>query len=72
MRTWKNPHWKKGPECKECGKAFRVKPILQKHTKTHTGEGPYKGKECERAFINPISLKTQYRKHTGEKPISML
>ena len=37
----------KSPECKECGKAFRVKPTLQKHMNTHTGEGPYKCKECE-------------------------
>lgn len=55
--------------CKICGQKYKSSAILKRHTKTHTGELPYKCPHCNnRAFSTSYNLKSHLRTHTKEKP----
>ncbi|XP_042370069.1 zinc finger protein 664-like [Plectropomus leopardus] len=55
-------------KCETCGKVFKVRSRLQKHTRIHTGEKPYLCTTCGKKFSYKSVLKKHIRIHTGEKP----
>ncbi|KAL4720881.1 hypothetical protein ACJJTC_003015 [Scirpophaga incertulas] len=55
-------------ECKQCGKKFMFKCLLDKHQRVHTGEKPNKCDFCGKAFSSRYSLRTHLFIHTNEKP----
>ncbi|XP_020496250.2 zinc finger protein 665-like [Labrus bergylta] len=57
-------------ECAECGKTFKMKCILNKHMKVHTGEKPFSCLKCGKRFTRKHGLTTHMISHTGEKPFS--
>ncbi|KAK3908337.1 Zinc finger protein Xfin, partial [Frankliniella fusca] len=54
--------------CKYCGKQFSRKSRLIVHTRTHTGEKPFKCDRCSARFIRKAHLVQHIRRHTGERP----
>ncbi|XP_068112083.1 zinc finger protein 154-like [Hyperolius riggenbachi] len=54
--------------CSICGKSFRVKSVLIRHEKVHTGEKPYECSQCGKSFAQKSDLAEHERIHTGEKP----
>ncbi|XP_073411723.1 uncharacterized protein [Dendrobates tinctorius] len=64
------PKAKKSFSCSECGKCFRLKLILDRHQRTHTGEKPFSCSECGKCFNQKSVLDRHQRTHTGEKPFS--
>ena len=54
--------------CLTCGKGFKSKAHLKKHSKSHTEERPFPCKECGKAFKEKHALKDHQRTHTGERP----
>ena len=53
--------------CDVCGKAFRKKNDLMRHTRTHTGEKPYACEICKKTFSLSSTLAHHKITHTGEK-----
>ena len=54
--------------CTTCGKVYKSKTNLARHTRVHTGERPYTCSICQRAFIENSSLKRHMRTHSEETP----
>uniref|UniRef100_UPI0037E9A053 oocyte zinc finger protein XlCOF6.1-like n=1 Tax=Semicossyphus pulcher TaxID=241346 RepID=UPI0037E9A053 len=54
--------------CSVCNKTFRIKSILTRHMKMHSGEKPYSCSVCGKSFIQRSYLQTHMNSHTGQKP----
>ncbi|XP_029983955.1 zinc finger protein 32-like [Sphaeramia orbicularis] len=61
--TTERPH-----TCNICNKNFRIKSILTRHIKTHTGDKPYSCGVCGKSFIQRSYLQTHMNSHSGQKP----
>ena len=53
--------------CNLCGQSYSTQGSLKVHTRSHTGERPFKCVECDRAFITSGQLKKHSRTHN--KPV---
>ncbi|XP_068249625.1 uncharacterized protein [Palaemon carinicauda] len=53
--------------CKRCGKAFRNKILLKKHTAMHTKEPLFDCEECDKKFSRKESLTRHRLVHSGMK-----
>ncbi|WP_373691062.1 C2H2-type zinc finger protein [Endozoicomonas sp. ONNA2] len=51
-----------------CDKSFNQSNHLKNHTRTHTGERPYKCMVCKKSFSQSNHLIKHSRTHTGERP----
>ena len=49
--------------CHECGKGFKSWLELEKHSKTHNGERPFRCEVCQKGFIQKIHLQTHMLRH---------
>ncbi|XP_072237337.1 uncharacterized protein [Leuresthes tenuis] len=54
--------------CNTCDKSFRIKSILTRHMKTHTGDRPHRCSVCGKSFIQRSYLQTHMSAHSGHKP----
>jgi hypothetical protein len=57
--------------CTVCNALFRYVGDLNKHTRTHTGQRPFKCTHvgCEAAFANSSNLTVHMRIHSGDRPV---
>ncbi|XP_064095791.1 zinc finger protein 347-like [Macrobrachium nipponense] len=53
--------------CKRCGKAFRNKILLKKHTAMHTKDNVFDCEECDKKFSRKESLTRHMLVHSGMK-----
>ena len=51
-----------------CEKSFRDRSELNRHSRRHTGDLPYKCQTCGKGFLRRERYVTHTRIHTGEKP----
>lgn len=54
--------------CNICNKKFKVRSVLTRHMKTHTGEKPYRCNVCGKSFIQRSYLHTHMNSHSEQKP----
>ncbi|XP_056878314.1 zinc finger protein 28-like [Takifugu flavidus] len=54
--------------CNICNKKFKVRSVLTRHIKTHTGEKPYRCNVCDKSFIQRSYLHTHMNSHSEQKP----
>ncbi|KAM7014961.1 uncharacterized protein LKV04_012864 [Tautogolabrus adspersus] len=54
--------------CSVCKKTFKMKSILTRHMKTHSGEKPHSCSVCGKSFIQRSYLQTHLKSHSGQKP----
>nr|XP_020498567.1 oocyte zinc finger protein XlCOF6.1-like [Labrus bergylta] len=54
--------------CSVCEKTFKIKSILTRHMKTHSGEKPHSCSVCGKSFIQRSYLQTHLNSHSGQKP----
>uniref|UniRef100_A0A3Q1KBA6 C2H2-type domain-containing protein n=1 Tax=Anabas testudineus TaxID=64144 RepID=A0A3Q1KBA6_ANATE len=54
--------------CSICNKNFRIKSVLARHMKMHTGDKPYSCSVCGKSFVQRSYLKTHLNSHSGQKP----
>ncbi|XP_073416993.1 gastrula zinc finger protein XlCGF66.1-like isoform X2 [Dendrobates tinctorius] len=64
------PHGGKIFTCTECGKNFKTKCSLCRHTRIHKNERPFLCSECGKCFIQRSHLAQHQKNHRGEKPFS--
>src|SRR5277367_5411372 len=50
-------------ECSVCGKTFKHFPLLNRHSRIHTGERSFKCKECGKLFSQHGDLTRHLRIH---------
>jgi KRAB domain-containing zinc finger protein len=50
--------------CDICGKAFKLKKVLNIHTRIHTGKKPYECDICKNTFGHSNTLNRHKRDHT--------
>ncbi|XP_022113046.2 gastrula zinc finger protein XlCGF57.1 [Pieris rapae] len=58
LRSHELRHIQRRPYACTCGKAFYDSSALKRHSRTHTGELPYKCALCSRAFLDSWKRKT--------------
>lgn len=59
IADWQTNAQEKFYSCESCAKSFRTRNDLDRHTRTHTGERPFKCKLCDRRAAD----KGNVRKH---------
>ncbi|XP_057692635.1 zinc finger protein 37 homolog [Corythoichthys intestinalis] len=57
-------------QCIDCGKTYKSRASLKRHTMTHTGEKPHKCSVCGKKFMQRSDLVMHSRCHTGVKPFA--
>lgn len=56
--------------CETCGKFFRKKIELQRHSRRHSDKRPFECKECGKRFKAKSHLKVHWLVHTRERPFN--
>ncbi|MGH0180206.1 UNVERIFIED_CONTAM: hypothetical protein FKN15_003708 [Acipenser sinensis] len=54
--------------CLECGKRFRQRSDLQRHSFVHSEENQFPCRLCEKRFAHASGLRIHERSHSGDKP----
>src|SRR5277367_2892288 len=57
-------------ECLVCGKTFKHLSHLNRHSRIHTSERPFKCEECGKPFSLQSNLTQHILIHTGENPFN--
>ncbi|XP_030641218.1 uncharacterized protein LOC115821543 [Chanos chanos] len=65
---WVDHSEKKPLKCRECGKCFRHRSVLQLHMRIHSKDRPYQCNVCFKTFRFSSYLQQHLIIHTGKKP----